>query len=253
MIVSISPARLQDFETPTAMSKCTPPQFEKEAIYLNSILQSLSVQEIEKLMHINPKQALEVYQYVQAFEMKRTPKKQAALTYNGMAYLGLDAKTFTDDNWNFAQQHLIHFSGMYGALRPLDAIKPYRLEALIKLPNNKGKDLYDYWSSTLTTYLAQRLEADDNVWINLMSKEFTKLINKKSLGKEVSIITPAFKQQTANGYKQIVIYSKKARGMMARYIIQNKIKKVDDLKYFDAEGYSFAPDLSVKDEWVFVR
>jgi len=253
MIITLSPAKLMDFETPSNIKKHTTPQFSDSADYLNELLKNFSATEIKELMHINPKQAHQVYQYIQSFGMDRTPQKQAALAYNGIAYSGLVAKTFTKEDWDFAQEHLVIVSGLYGALRPLDMIKPYRLEAQIKLENERGKDLYAYWSETVTQYFAKRLQADDNTWVNLSSQEYTKVIDKKTLPKGTTIITPIFKQHTDKGYKQIVVYAKKARGMMSRFIIQNKLTKAEDIKLFDVEGYSFAPDLSKKDEWIFIR
>lgn len=253
MIITLSPAKLMDFATSPTIKEHTTPQFSKNAKYLNDLLKDLSASQIKDMMSINPKQAHQVYQYIQSYNMERTPQKQAALVYNGIAYSGLVAETFAKEDWAFAQNHLIILSGLYGALRPMDLIKPYRLEAQIKLENEKGKNLYAYWTDTITEYFTKRLEADDNIWINLSSQEYTKVINKKALPEGTTIVTPIFKQDTEKGYKQIVVYAKKARGMMSRFIIQNRIKKVEDLKHFDAEGYSFAPDLSKGEEWIFIR
>lgn len=253
MIVTMSPAKLLDFESSVSVEKSTKPLFEKDAVYLNGLMREYLPNDIKELMDINPKLAHQVYEYIQAFDMKRTPKRQAALAYNGIAFQGLEAETFTPQDWVFAQEHLLFISGLYGAVRPMDTIKPYRLEAKIKLENRKGKDLYAYWSDTVTKYLSEQLMADDNTWINLSSNEYSKVINKKALPKGCTIITPTFKQQTDNGYKMIVVYAKKARGMMSRFIVQNRLKNVEDIKHFDTEGYSFSPNLSKKGEWVFVR
>ncbi|MDL2215196.1 peroxide stress protein YaaA [Dysgonomonas sp. OttesenSCG-928-M03] len=253
MIITLSPAKMMDFANPATIKKNSCPEFEKDAEYLNDLLKDWSVDDIRSAMSINPKMAHEVYQYIHSFDMSRTPRKQAALAYNGIAYLGLEAETFSKADWDFAQNHLISLSGMYGALRPMDLIKPYRLEAQIKVQNDRGVDLYAYWKDTITTYLSERLREDDNVWVNLASNEYSKMVDKKALPKDVTIITPVFKEQRGNGYKTIVVYAKKARGVMSRFIIQNKLKKVDDLKSFDVDGYSFSPDLSKKNEWVFVR
>lgn len=253
MVITISPAKILDFETPAIIDRKTKPVFEKESHYLNGILQQLSTGEIASLMDINPQLTLNVYQYIQSFGMSRTPHKQAALAYNGMVYLGLDAKTFAPGDWDFAQQHLTLLSGLYGALKPLDVIQPYRLEMGIKLVNDRGVDLYSYWRETLTQYMAKQLEQNGGVWLNLASNEYSKAIDKKALGNDVRIISPSFKQDTPKGYKQIVVYAKKARGMMSRFVIQNRITQVDDLKLFDAEGYTYSPTRSKGDSWVFVR
>lgn len=253
MIITLSPAKLQDFESAVTTKLKSKPLFEKNAEELNNELKNLSAEEIGKLMSINSKMVIDVYQRIQAFDIPRTPQKQAALAYNGIAYKGLDAETFSDTDWNFAQDHLLHLSGLYGALRPLDLIKPYRLEFIIKLANNKGSNLYDYWLDVLTNYFSKRLNEDDKTWLNVASNEYSKAINKKMLPKGTKIINAIFKEETANGPKVKVVYAKKARGMMARYIIENKIKKSDDVKNFDTEGYSYNPSLSTESDWVFVR
>lgn len=253
MIITLSPAKILDFKTKVSTKQHSAPIFVSKAEELNNILTELSVTEIGNSMKINPKQAIEVYQYIQAFGMDITPQKQAAATYNGIAFAGLESATFNEGDWKFAQQHLVILSGLYGALRPSDMIKPYRLEMQIKLPNNKGKDLYEFWKHDISNYFNQRLIDDDNVWLNLSSNEYSKVIDKKQLPKDLKIITPVFKEQTAQGYKQITVYAKKARGMMARYIIQKRIKKIEEAQLFDSEGYAFAPFLSTDSEWVFIR
>lgn len=253
MIITLSPAKVLDFKTAVSISKSTQPIFKSETNILSDELKNLSVEDIIKLMKVNPKQAIEVYQYFQSFNMDRTDKRQAMLTYNGMAFLGLDAKTLNEDDCQFAQKHLIIQSGLYGALRPLDMIKPYRLEQQIKLANSKGSDLYAYWGEIVTNYFSQRLQKDDKTWVNLSSNEYSKVINRKNLPKGTQIVTPIFKEYTHDGYKQVTVYAKKARGMMTRFAIQNRITKAENLKGFDTEGYYFAPELSKKEEWVFVR
>lgn len=204
-------------------------------------------------MSINPQLAHNVYQYIHAFSLSKTPQRQAAFAYNGIAYQGLDARSFSKGDLEYAQKHLVHISGLYGVLRPLDLIKPYRLEMQIPVVNNKGKDLYAFWSDAITKYLAKEMKADDNILVNLASKEYAKAVNRKLLPKGNKVITPIFKQDTDKGYKQIVVYAKKARGMMSRFIIQNRIEDIEHLKGFDTEGYVYAPQLSDDKEWVFIR
>lgn len=253
MIITMSPAKSMDFENKPTINKHTLPEFLKDAEYLNGLLKSWSVDDIREAMNINPKLAYQVYQYVQSFDMERTSSKQAVLAYNGIAYLGLEAETFNQKDWNFAQDHLISLSGLYGALRPMDMIRPYRLEASIKVQNNKGADLYTYWSEKLTKYISDRMLADDNILVNLASNEYSKLINKKALPKGARVITPTFKELVGDRYKTIVVYTKKSRGTMSRFIIQNRLTDIEDLKHYDVDGYSYSPDLSKKDDWVFVR
>ncbi|NDV93865.1 peroxide stress protein YaaA [Dysgonomonas sp. 521] len=253
MIIIMSPAKLQDFETPAPVKDATNPLYGKEAKELYKSMEGITAGEIASLMSINPQLAHDVYQYIHAFPLSKTPKKQAAFAYNGIAYKGLDAETFSKKDMDFAQKHLVHISGLYGVLRPLDLIKPYRLEMQIPVVNNKGKDLYAFWSNTISNYLAKQMKGDDNILVNLASKEYAKAVNKKLLPKGHRIITPIFKQQTDKGYKQIVVYAKKARGMMSRFIIQNQLTDIEHLKAFDTEGYCFAPQLSDDKEWVFIR
>lgn len=253
MIITLSPAKVLDFESPVSIEKSTRPLFKSETKELSTLLKDYSAQDIAGMMKINPKQAIDVYQYFQSFDMSRTREKQAAMAYNGMVFLGLAAKSLASEDFEFAQKHLIIFSGLYGALRPLDKIKPYRLEQQIRLKNSQGDDLYAFWSEKITKYFAERLNEDDNTWINLTSNEYSKMIIRKKLPKVTRVIRPVFKELTHDGYKQIVVYAKKARGMMARFIIQNKIDDVESLKFFDSEGYAFAPQLSKKEEWVFIR
>lgn len=253
MIITLSPAKILDFTSNSLSQIASVPVFSEKATELNDILKGLSVKEVGGLMKINPKQALEVYQYIQAFDMDVTPQKQAGAAYNGIAFTGLDAATFSNNDWVFAQEHLIILSGLYGALRPSDMIKPYRLEMLTKLTNNKGKDLYDFWRKEISEYFNRRLTDDDNVWLNLSSNEYSKVMDKKLLPKGLKIITPVFKEQTPQGYKQVTVYAKKARGMMARNVIQKRVKNIEEVQLFDSEGYAFAPFLSSENEWVFIR
>ena len=132
-------------------------------------------------------------------------------------------------------------------------IMPYRLEMQTKLANSKGKDLYDYWKQDISAYFNQRLNEDNKVWLNLSSNEYSKVIDKKQLPKDLKIITPVFKEQTSQGIKQVTVYAKKARGMMARYAIQKQIENPEEIQLFDSEGYTFAAFLSTDSEWVFIR
>jgi len=249
----MSPAKLQDFESPLSVKEATAPLHEKEAKELYKSLEGASQNEIATLMSINPQLAYNVYQYIHAFPLSKTPKRQAIFAYNGIAYQGLDARSFSEKDLDFAQKHLVHISGLYGVLRPLDLIKPYRLEMQIPLDNNRGRSLYEFWTETISKYLAKQMKADDNILINLASKEYAKAVDKKLLPKGYTIITPIFKQETSKGPKQIVVYAKKARGMMSRFIIKNQLTDIEQIKAFDMEGYSFSDQLSSDKEWVFIR
>lgn len=254
MIMTLSPAQILDFESDINIFKHTLPIYQQDADELNSFLKGLSAEEISKLMSVNPQLGYAVYEYVNTFDMKDTPLRQAALAYNGMVYQGLDFNTLNDKNVEFATDHLRLFSGLYGMLKPLDLIKPHRLEMQTKLVNSRGKTLYAYWEKVLSEHLASELEKNSNVWVNLNSKEYTKVIDRKLLPKGHQMIEPIFKEAKGDGtYKQIVVYTKKARGMLARFIIQHQLTDSECIKGFDSEGYSYSEQLSNGEEWVFIR
>lgn len=254
MIITISPTKLQDFVSPAKTSLFSEPMFQNQANELNEILTQYKPEELTKLMSVNPKIALDTYQFIHSFRLDQALSKQAIYAYDGMAFTGLHSIEFNNSDLEFAQQHLTIFSGLYGVVRPLDMIKQYRLEMQTKLRNPKGETLYDYWNETINSYLSEQLSANDQVWINLTSNEYSKIISPKLQSKELLKITPNFKEEQLDGsFKQIIVHTKKARGMMANYIIKNRLTDPEDLKGFDYEGYMFNPQLSNKKEWVFTR
>lgn len=178
--------------------------------------------------------------------------KQAVLAFKGDVYTGLEAATLTDAQLAFSQTHLRILSGLYGLLRPLDLMQAYRLEMGTKLTNPRGKDLYDYWGNTLTDGLNTLLAEDTNpILVNLASNEYFKAIKAKQLNGR--LVTPVFKDRKNGNYKIISFFAKKARGMMARYIIENQLKDVEGIKHFDKSGYYYSAEQSTKDQWVFLR
>lgn len=252
MIITLSPAKILNFDD-IHCSLASEPLFQKEARELNSILKRASIEDVMSLMKVAPQLAQDTYEYIHGFEMEDVSLKQAIFVYNGIAFQGLDAASLTEQDLSFAQNHLVILSGLYGMLRPLDQIKPYRLEMQTKLPNANGKDLYVFWRDLLSQQFSQMMKEDDGVWVNLASHEYSKVIDKKQLPKECQIITPVFKEINGNTYKQVTVHAKKARGMMSRFIIQNRIKEVEHIKAFDAEGYTYSEQLSSEEEWVFIR
>ncbi|MGI6047616.1 MAG: YaaA family protein [Petrimonas sp.] len=253
MQIILSPAKLMNFSAKTEKIEVTKPLFPDKTRELVSVCQQLSESEISSAMKINPKMAREVHEYFQTFNFKNTPRHVAALTYNGIAYKGLNAHDFSKDDFDYAQQHLNIISGLYGILRPFDEIKPYRLEMARKIHPNGYKDLYDFWQYDVNQYLAEKLVEDEKVIINVASKEYSKAVSKKLLPKGTRIIEINFLQQEGNKLKQIVVHSKKARGLMARFIIKNQLKVTEEVKAFDYENYFYYPQLSTKDKWMFVR
>jgi cytoplasmic iron level regulating protein YaaA (DUF328/UPF0246 family) len=178
--------------------------------------------------------------------------RPAVFAFNGDVYSGLDAYSLDDSALEFAQSHLRILSGLYGVLRPLDLMQPYRLEMGIKLNTPKAKSLYEFWDLQITDVLNKDLqEQGDNVLVNLASNEYFSSVKKKAL--DAMVITPQFKDEKNGKFKIISFYAKKARGMMARYIIENKLSKASQLKAFDAAGYYFAPEESSETDYVFKR
>lgn len=230
----------------------TQPHFLQQAQTLIDILQEKDAFDIATLMKLSMKLAdLNVQRY-QDWHHPFTPDnaKQALFSFAGDVYQGLDASSLSKEDITFAQQHLRILSGLYGILRPLDLMQPYRLEMGTKLNNPHGNHLYDFWGNTITEQLNHELQPDDTL-INLASTEYFKAIQAKQL--HANIITPAFKENKAGTYKIIGIYAKKARGLMSRYIIEQRITDVQDIKNFHLDGYQYNPSLSDAKTWVFSR
>lgn len=253
MLTVISPAKTLDFDTPAHTDKCTEPRFLEQSQQLIAQLKKLSSQEIAGLMKISDKLAGLNMARFQQWETPFTVKnaKQAVLAFKGDVYTGLDAETLDQQGLDFAQQHLRILSGLYGVLRPLDLMQPYRLEMGTPFQNEAGKDLYSFWGDTLRESLQSEAALQDGILINLASNEYFKAINAKKL--DATIITPVFKDWKNGQYKMISFYAKKARGLMSRYIIEQQIDSPEQLKQFDSEGYRYSEEMSQKTDWVFIR
>lgn len=257
MLTLISPAKIQNFKPQNLISDYTQPLFLKEAKSLAKQLRSYSISELSDMMNINRKLAEENVNRYFSWQTPFTPEnsKQAVLAYNGEVYRGLDAATLTEEEIQYTQNHLRMMSGLYGVLRPLDLIQPYRLEVKTKFLTEKGEDLYTFWRQRVTNEISKTLKSSDNqhVIINLASTEYTKMIDKQKL--KARVIEFDFQQYypDTDKYKTIVIYLKKARGLMARHIIQNRITNPEDLKAFSSDGYWYSEQFSTADKMVFVR
>lgn len=254
MIIVISPAKTLDFETPTATQEHTQPDFLDDSAKLIDELRKLEPDQVGKLMSISPKLAVlnsnRYYAWQRPFN--RTNAKQAILAFKGDVYTGLDADTLTAAELAFAQDHLRILSGLYGVLRPLDLMQAYRLEMGTQFKNPRGNDLYEFWGDTITQSLNQDLKNQkSDILINLASQEYFKSIKFRSLN--ARIITPVFKDQKNGVYKIISFFAKKARGLMGRYIIQNRLMNPEDIKHFSLAGYQFNERASSQDEWIFTR
>ncbi|MEQ4922654.1 peroxide stress protein YaaA [Proteus hauseri] len=254
MLITISPAKTLDYESPLATTHFTQPELLKYSQQLISECRKLSPDNIASLMKISDKLAgLNAARFGE-WHPDFTPDnaRQAILAFKGDVYTGMQAENFSEDDFQFAQQHLRMLSGLYGVLRPLDLMQPYRLEMGIKLENKKGKDLYQFWGDTITDTLNRALEEQgDKILVNLASDEYFKSVNSKKLNAE--IIKPVFLDEKNGKYKVISFYAKKARGLMSRFIIQEKLTSKVQLKSFSLEGYQFNSAESEGNTLVFKR
>lgn len=254
MLLVVSPAKKLDFESPLATTKTSQASLLAHSEILMERCLELSSDQIASLMKLSDKLAgLNAARFGE-WSLPFTPQnaRQAVLAFNGDVYSGLDANSFSDDDFDFAQQHFRILSGLYGLLKPLDLMQAYRLEMGTKLDNVRGANLYQFWGNIITDELNQALaEQGDDVLINLASNEYFKAVNKKTLN--ATIITPQFKDWKNSQYKMISFYAKKARGLMARYIIQNQLTTVEQVKNFDLAGYQYSSDLSQGNELIFTR
>jgi cytoplasmic iron level regulating protein YaaA (DUF328/UPF0246 family) len=254
MLALISPAKTLDYTTPLPTDTHTQPRLLVQSQQLIDVCRKLSATEIASLMTVSEKIAnlnVERFRDWDA-DFDFSNARQALFAFKGDVYTGLDAYHLKDQDVNFAQQHLRMLSGLYGLLRPLDLMMPYRLEMGTKLKNKRGHNLYEFWGSIITDQINQDLaEIDAKVLVNLASDEYYKSVNEKNI--QAEIIKPVFLDQKNGKYKVISFYAKKARGLMARYLIENKLSQVEQLKAFDSEGYYFDAESSSNKEFVFKR
>ena len=250
MLVLLSPAKKLDFDTKVVDVELSQARFLNQSAQLIKILKNKSQNEVSDLMNLSDTLAeLNVERY--GYWHKRHSGKNshpALLCFKGAVYAALDAKTFGKRDLKFADKTVRILSGLYGVLRPLDLMQPYRLEMGTKLVNDAGSNLYKFWGSDL----ADSINAEENeIVVNLASSEYFKAVGAKKL--DAQVITPQFKEKKGDDYKMIGVFAKTARGLMARYIIENKITNVAELKKFNDAGYKFSKQLSTAAEWVFTR
>ena len=254
MLMVISPAKTLDYETPPTTPLFTQPQHLEHAQELIAQLREMSPQQIGELMHLSDKlAALNVARYG-SWERPFNPSnaKQALLAFKGDVYTGLAAEDFSEADFDFAQRHLRMLSGLYGVLRPLDLMQPYRLEMGTKLANTRGKNLYEFWGDDISGWLNQALaEQGDEVLLNLASNEYFGAVKRKALNARV--IDTEFKDLKNGQYKIISFYAKKARGLMARYVIKERLTNPEGLKDFNYQGYRYSAEHSKADSLVFLR
>jgi cytoplasmic iron level regulating protein YaaA (DUF328/UPF0246 family) len=254
MLFLLSPAKALDYDTPAHVASHTQPLFTRQSAELIEVLKTQSPQQVSQLMKLSDKlSGLNVARY-EAWSPKFTAKnsKQAALAFNGDVYEGLDAKTLSEPDLQWAQAHVCILSGLYGVLRPLDWMQPYRLEMGTALATARGKNLYQFWSSEIANYLNERAAADASpVVVNLASEEYFKAVDRKAL--KPRVVTCVFQELKAGQYKIISFMAKRARGLMVRYAVEHQLDSVKKLESFNLEGYDFSPDVSEPDRLVFRR
>lgn len=254
MIVVISPAKTLDFEEKDSNLPMSEPRFlDKSQEIIDEIINYDSYS-LEKLMKISTKLATLNRDRFQKWTTSLDTSKQALLAFRGEVYRGMDVGSLSHSELFYANEHLRILSGLYGVLRPFDGINEYRLEMGTKLKVNGLKDLYEFWDTTLEESLIEELKSHSNkTIINLASNEYFKAIEGLKNSDKVKVVTPIFKEYRNDKYKIITLNAKKARGMMTRYIIQNEIENIEDIKKFDIDGYSFNEEMSNENELVFTR
>lgn len=254
MLILLSPAKIQNFKKEVILFDHSLPIFLDEASYLIKLLKKLSPEDLSSLLQINKQ--LSDLNFERNFKWElpfsTNNSKQAALAYDGEVYRGLNFRNFSNLEREYGQQHLRFLSGLYGVLKPLDLIQPYRLEISSKLKNKKGNDMYKFWSKKITAEISSTLNNQPSrTLLNLMSGEYSKALDFKNLKAEV--ISPEFFEAKSDKLKQIVIYTKRARGLMAAFAIKERIENPEDLIAFNSEGYTYDPLRSTKEKPIFIR
>lgn len=248
----LSPAKTQNFEPETILQPTSQPRFTTESYELVKTLRSYSKGELQELMSISPELAGLNQERFKNYKktLDSSPAKAALYAFEGDVYKSLDKKNYSAEQLAYAQDHLRILSGLYGLLRPLDLIQPYRLEMKTALSTEVGKNLYQFWGDKITQLLAKDLGSDRPV-INLASKEYSKAVNLKSLPNPV--VDLQFKEYKNGKLRTVAIFAKQARGAMANYAIVNTIQQAEELKLFNQDGYEYSSSESTAKEWVFVR
>jgi hypothetical protein len=254
MLTVISPAKTLDFDTPSGIPTATQPEFLARSAGLVEDARALSQKDIQTLMGVSKNIAELNHQRFMDWRepFTRSNAKQSILAFKGDVYTGLEASTLTEAQLSFAQNHLRILSGLYGLLRPLDLMQPYRLEMGLKFINRRGKNLYQFWDDAITVSLNKQLKkSPSKVLVNLASNEYFKSVKSKVL--DADVVTPVFKDLKGDKYKVISFFAKKARGQMTRFIIENELDEPSGIKAFKADGYCYNTAESSAHEMVFTR
>lgn len=254
MLFLLSPAKKLDYDSVISTQTHTQPLFAKEAAKLIKVLKEKSVEEVSALMDLSPALSkLNVDRYA-AWKpsFSQANSRQAILAFNGDVYEGMDASTLSEKDLLWAQEHIAILSGLYGVLRPLDLMRPYRLEMGTRLENPAGSNLYAFWAKCIAPYLNERLAtAQSPIIINLASEEYFKSVDLKLL--KARVVQCVFQDGKKGVFKVVSFHAKRARGLMARYAIEHRVTKPEGLMHFSSEGYRFTPELSSVDKFVFRR
>lgn len=254
MLVLLSPSKSLDFESTVPVSTHSIPPFLDDSQRLIEVLRELSRADLKELMSISDNLADLNYDRYREFERPFSPEnaRQALYAFTGDVYTDFQLDEYTQDDVDFAQEHIRILSGLYGVLRPLDLMQPYRLEMGTRLKNPRGKNLYEFWGSKITELLNTSLaEQTSKAVINLASNEYFKSVDKKAL--DGQLITPVFRDRKGDTYKIVAFWAKRARGAMADYIVRERITDPERLKGFGASGYYFSDERSTESEYVFLR
>ncbi len=254
MLIVISPSKGQDFDTPAPVTDFTIPRRLDDSLLLNQEARKLEVEDIRDLMQVSENIAQLNHERFHNFSTPFTLEnaKQALFAFKGDVYSGISAVQFSEEDIHYAQDHLRMLSGLYGALRPLDLIQPYRLEMKTRLKNPRGDNLYQFWGERITRDLNDDLEKQqETTLINLASNEYFKAVKPKLLNGR--LLTINFKEEKNGKARVIAIFAKRARGMMTDFIIRNRIESSEGIKDFNVAGYQYADELSDEKQWTFVR
>ena len=252
MLMVISPAKSLDFTPPRKVLPLTTPQMKGDIGELAKVAKKLRPRDLKQLMHISDKLAALNHERFQAFDPAVEDGLQAAIAFDGDVYAGLEARTLDKAAFDWAQRRLRILSGLYGLLRPADALQPYRLEMGVRLKTRRGHTLYDFWGDRISKALNAEADGhDDPTLVNLASQEYFGAVDAKAL--KIPRVTCHFKEEKGGELRVLGFYAKKARGLMARFAIDRRIDRAEELKRFDVAGYSFQPGLSTDRDWVFAR
>lgn len=250
MLILISPAKTLDYNTPN-FKEFTHPDFPSDIKALVSVMKKKSAKEISELMHVSENLAVLNEERYKTFQKEFTTEnsKQALLAFKGDVYTKIEVDTYSQDDFEFAQKHLRILSGLYGLLKPLDLIQPYRLEMGTRLETKKGKNLYEYWDKKIAKAINEA--AAGRPIVNLASQEYFKAVDLKTL--KTPVVNIHFKEFKNGAYQVIGLFAKQARGMMTNFAVKNRIENPQELKSFNQEGYEFSAPMSDKSDWVFIR